>query len=87
VSFFSWDDTITFPSKYIPARPRRVYRRLTVRGDVAEYEFLEEIPVIGKPFLATDAGLLALTNVPENRFGLAVARHFRNEQEKFLSFM
>src|SRR5207249_2422707 len=50
-------------------------------------EFLEEIPVIGKPFLATDAGLLALTNVPENRFGLAIARHFRNEDEKFRSFM
>lgn len=54
---------------------------------VAKYEFLEEIPVIGEPFLATDAGPLALTNVFENRFGLAVARHFRNQEEKFLSFM
>jgi hypothetical protein len=67
------------PDEFIPA-----YRYAVM---VMEYEFLEEIPAVGKPFLATDAGLLALTNVPENRFGLAIARHFRNEEEKFLSFM
>jgi hypothetical protein len=54
---------------------------------VTKYEFLEEIPRIGKTFLATDASLLSFTNIPENRFLLAVERHFRNEDEKFLSFM
>ena len=54
---------------------------------VAEYEFLEEIPSIGKSVVITDVGELTLTNVFDNRFGLAAARHFRNEGQKFLNFM
>jgi hypothetical protein len=75
------------PAKISPLDPDEFIAAYQYAVMVMEYEFVEEIPVIGKPFLATDAGLLALTNVPENRFGLAIARHFRNEEEKFLTFM
>ncbi len=75
------------PANISPLDPDEFIAALQYAVMVMEYEFLEEIPVIGKPFLATDAGLLALTNVPENRFGLAIAQHFRDEEEKFLSFM
>jgi hypothetical protein len=54
---------------------------------VAEYELLEEIPGIGEPFLVPGVGRLRLTNMFDNRFGLAAARHFGNETEEFMSFM
>jgi hypothetical protein len=34
-----------------------------------------------------DVGLLALTNVFHNRFGLAAALHFANDLQKYYSFM
>jgi hypothetical protein len=75
------------PSTIIPLDPDEFSSAYQYAVMVTKYEFLEEIPRIGKTFLATDASLLSFTNIPENRFLLAVERHFRNEEEKFLSFM
>ena len=75
------------PSTIIPLDPDEFSSAYQYAVMVTKYEFLEEIPRIGKTFLAPDASLLSFTNIPENRFLLAVERHFRNEEEKFLSFM
>ena len=56
-------------------------------GMVSEYEFLEEVPGIGKPMIKTEDGVLALSNIPENRFGLAVMRHFKGQREKATTFL
>jgi hypothetical protein len=53
----------------------------------AKNEFLEEIPVIGKRFIVTDVGLLALTNVFHDRFALAAVLHFGDDEQKYFSFM
>jgi hypothetical protein len=61
------------PESIAPLDPDEFMGALHYANMVAGYEFLEEIPAIGKPFLKTDEGTLALTNIPENRFGLAIA--------------
>ncbi len=78
---------LTPPANVSPLDPDEFIAAYEYAAMVAQYELLEEIPVIGKPFLVTDMGALALTNVFDNRFGLAAARHFGNETEKFMSFM
>ena len=75
------------PTNAIPLDPDEFIGAFEYAQMVAKYEFLEEIPAIGKPFVPTVEGLLALTNVFETRFALAVLRHFRNQEEKFMSFM
>jgi hypothetical protein len=75
------------PANIVPLDPDEFSSAYQYGVMVTKYEFLEEIPRIGKTFLATDSSLLALPSIPENRFLLAVERHFRNEAEKFLSFM
>jgi hypothetical protein len=54
---------------------------------VAEYEFLEEVPAIGKPSIETADGMLGFSNHPDNLFGLAVVRHFRGHSDKVTVFV
>jgi hypothetical protein len=75
------------PQDIAPLHPDEFIDAFEYAAFVAEYEFLEEIPSIGKSVVITDVGQLTLTNVFDNRFALAAARHFRNEGQKFLNFM
>jgi hypothetical protein len=75
------------PQDIAPLRPDEFIGAYEYAAFVAEYECLEEIPSIGKSVEITDVGQLTLTNVFDNRFGLAAALHFRNEGQKFLNFM
>jgi hypothetical protein len=75
------------PESIAPLDPEEFMNALQYANMVAGYEFLEEIPAIGKPLLKTEQGSLALTNIPENRFGLAIARHFRAQKNKIHLFM
>jgi hypothetical protein len=56
-------------------------------GMVVENGFLEEVPGIGKPFITANDGTLALTNHPDNLFGLAVVRHFPGHSDKVTAFL
>lgn len=54
---------------------------------VAENEFLEEIPGL-KSKIRIEDKVLSLTNIPMNRFGLAIMRFFRGRKhDKGWSFM
>jgi len=75
------------PESIAPLDPEEFLGALEYANMVAGHEFLEEIPAIGKPLIRTDEGALALTNIPENRFGLAIAKHFRKQRDKIQSFM
>ena len=75
------------PQEIVPLDPDEFIAAYEYAAMVAQHELLEEIPGIGKPFVMTDVGAFELTNVFDNRFGLAAARHFGNETEKFMSFM
>jgi hypothetical protein len=75
------------PEDIAPLDPDEFIGTYEYAAFVAEYDFLEEIPSIGKSVVITDVGELTLTNVFDNRFGLAAVRHFRNEGQKFLNFM
>jgi hypothetical protein len=75
------------PETIEPLDPDEFMGALNYANMVAGYEFLEEIPAIGKPLIKTDEGTLALTNIPENRFGLAIAKHFRKQKDKIQAFM
>jgi|SRR6266542_6310868 len=72
------------PANVCPLEPDEFIGAYEYAVMVAQYELLEEIAGIGKPFLVTDVGLLELTNVFDNRFGLAAARHFSNEKQSFM---
>src|SRR5260370_24368430 len=75
------------PESIAPLDPEEFMAALEYANMVAGYEFVEELPGMGKPLLRTDEGPLALTNIPENRFGLAIAKHFRKQRDKIQSFM
>jgi len=75
------------PSTIAPLDPEEFRGAHDYAGMVAEYEFLEEVPAIGKPLIKTDDGTLALTIHLDNRFGLAVMRHFRGQPDKATAFM
>jgi len=76
------------PSGIAPLDPDEFRGAYEYAGMFAEYEFLEEVPSIGKPLIRTnDGGTLALSNHPDNRFGLAVMRHFRGQQDKATAFL
>ena len=62
------------PQDIAPLDPDEFIGTYEYAAFVAEYEFLEEIPRIGKTFLATDSSLLAFPNIPENRLLLAFLR-------------
>jgi hypothetical protein len=70
-----------------PLDPDEFMAAYQYAGMVSEYEFLEEVPAIGKPMIKTEDGVLALSNIPENRFGLAIVRHFRGQREKATTFL
>jgi hypothetical protein len=75
------------PDEIIPLDPDEFFAAHEYAAMVAENEFLEEIPVLrGK--LRIDSRVLRFANVPENRFGLAVMRFFRERKhDKGWSFM
>jgi hypothetical protein len=75
------------PEEIAPLDPDAFMAAYQYAGMVSEYEFLEEVPAIGKPLIEIDDGVLGLTNIPENRFGLAVVRHFRGEQDAAKAFL
>jgi hypothetical protein len=75
------------PEDIAPLDPEEFMGAQQYANMVAGYEFLEEIPAIGKPLFKTDEGAFALTNIPENRFGLAIAKHFSKQKDKIQSFM
>ncbi len=83
----SLDAMLPSPENIASLDPDEFMGALQYANMVAGYEFLEEIPAIGKPIFKTDEGTVALTNIPENRFGLAIAKHFRKQQDKTQSFM
>lgn len=74
------------PEEVISFDPDEFIGALEYANMVAEHEFLEEVPAIGKPLVKTDEGTFALANNPDNLFGLAIARHFRKQQDKIFSF-
>jgi hypothetical protein len=78
---------VLLPDKIAPLDPDEFVAAYEYAGMVSHYEFLEEVPGIGKPLFTTHEGAVALTNVPENRFGLAIVRHFRVQQEKAQAFL
>jgi hypothetical protein len=75
------------PSTIAPLDPDEFLGAYQYAAMVAEYEFLEEVPGIGKPFIRTADGMLGFTNHPVNLFGLALVRHFHGQCDKVMAFM
>lgn len=57
-------------------------------GMVASHEFIEEIPAIERPIIVDDNGTqMKWAKKGPAMFGLAAARHFRDDTDKYFSFM
>lgn len=54
---------------------------------VSDHDLVEEIPALKRFKIIQEDSTLSLTNNPMNRFGLALARHFRKDRGKMRSFM
>jgi hypothetical protein len=75
------------PNEIIPLDPDEFYAAHEYAAMVSENEFLEEIPALKRKLKIEDR-VLQFTNAPENRFGFAVMRFFRDRKhDKGWSFM
>ena len=75
------------PQEIIPLDPDEFYAAHEYASMVSENEFLEEIPALKRKLRIEDR-VLQFTNAPENRFGFAVMRFFRDRKhDKGWSFM
>ena len=54
---------------------------------VSDNEMVEEIPALERFKIIKEGSAFGLSNNPLNRFGMALARHFRKERGKMRSFM
>jgi hypothetical protein len=75
------------PDEIIPLDPDEFFAAHEYASMVSENEFLEEIPALKRKLKIEDR-ILQFTNAPENRFGFAVMRFFRDRKHnKGWSFM
>jgi hypothetical protein len=75
------------PHEIIPLDPDEFFAAHEYASMVSENEFLEEIPALKRKLKIEDR-VLQFTNAPENRFGFAVMRFFRDRKhDKGWSFM
>lgn len=75
------------PDEIIPLDPDEFFAAHEYASMVADNELLEEIPVLGSRLKFEDQ-MFRFANVPENRFGFAVMKFFRERKhDKGWSFM